>query len=70
MSIAEIIELLGKDGSNTKKQAREALMPYIDIEEENKSLMKMYLERGDQIVKLTVENELLRKEVTSYARNE
>ncbi|MBO5711759.1 MAG: hypothetical protein J6R47_02875 [Acholeplasmatales bacterium] len=70
MSIREIIELLGKDGCNTKKQAREALMPYIDIEEENKSLMKMYLDKSEQVVRLSAENEILRKEVTIYARNE
>lgn len=68
MSIAEIIELLGKDGSNTKKQAREALEPYVDIEEEYKSLIKMYLEKSDQVVRLSAENELLRKEVSSYAK--
>jgi hypothetical protein len=68
MSIAEIIELLGKDGSNTKKQAREELKPYVDIEEEYKSLIKMYLEKSDQVVRLSAENELLRKEVSSYAK--
>jgi hypothetical protein len=66
MSIAEIIELLGKDGSNTKKQAREELKPYVDIEEDNKNLMIMYLEKSDQVIKLTAENELLRKELSKY----
>jgi hypothetical protein len=66
MSIAEIIELLGKDGSNTKKQAREELKPYVDIEEDNKNLMIMYLEKSDQVVRLSAENELLRKELSKY----
>jgi hypothetical protein len=68
MSIAEIIELLGKDGCNAKKQAREALEPYVDMEEEYKSLIKMYLYKSDQVVRLSAENELLRKEVSSNAK--
>ena len=66
MSIREIIELLGKDGANTKKQAREELKPYVEIEEEKESLLKMYLEKSDQVIKLTAENEILRKELSRY----